>query len=191
MSKTFEKWEYLLICIEECLLEECQEEIEYTGAILSEKLKYICKKEIFLEVVKRILFLMEKKPEFYMQEVKALISILYIENYRRNTEKDIILEKAFEYIYGHYMEEISLQKLAEICKMSQSQFRRRFKREVSITPQDYICRVRMGKACELLRTEEDHISIIACKVGFKNLSSFDRSFKRILKISPREWRGIS
>lgn len=56
-------------------------------------------------------------------------------------------------------------------------------------PVRYINLVRIQMACDLLQMSNDSIAHIAYKTGFETLTTFNRNFKKILGISPREWRN--
>ena len=63
-----------------------------------------------------------------------------------------------------------------------------FKNATGIGAIEYICQLRIKKACEMLRDYEDNISDIAAQCGFSNLSNFNRHFKKQLGITPSEYR---
>ena len=53
---------------------------------------------------------------------------------------------------------------------------------------DYLCKLRVGHACLLLVETDLPISVIAARVGFFNLSNFNRSFRKIRQIAPMKLR---
>lgn len=114
-----------------------------------------------------------------------------------NVQKDpshsqliFMLSSAIEYINSHYMEQISIQKLADSCFMSLTNFRLIFKQVIGTMPLDYITRVRIQKAQELLFSTETSILNISLKVGFASLSSFNRHFLEIVGTTPLKWRKL-
>ncbi len=72
--------------------------------------------------------------------------------------------------------------------MSKSAFIRLFTREVGLSPQIYLCRLRLSRAAtDLLKTDET-IDTIALKWGFYDRSHFSRAFKERYKCRPGEYR---
>ena len=57
-----------------------------------------------------------------------------------------------------------------------------------MTPVEYLNRVRVKMACDSLKTTNDPVGVIAGRVGFSTLSTFNRNFKQIMGKTPQEWR---
>jgi AraC-like DNA-binding protein len=95
---------------------------------------------------------------------------------------------ALEYIFRNYMNEIRVETLASLCNMSITNFRRVFNACIGLSPMEYIVKVRIQIASVLLKSTDNLILDIALKVGYTSLSSFNRHFKSIMRVSPREWR---
>ena len=74
--------------------------------------------------------------------------------------------------------------------MSPATFRRRFHQATGLSPLDYLIRVRMQMATSLLAEGAMPISEIALRVGYGTLSSFNRHFRRTMRMSPRQWRRM-
>ena len=99
------------------------------------------------------------------------------------------ISPAVLYIVNHYQEDVTLDRLAEMCMMSVSTFRRAFLHTMRTTPFEYLYHVRIQTAANLLRTTSLSVTEIATRVGYRTLSSFNRHFRRIMKTSPREMRA--
>ena len=95
---------------------------------------------------------------------------------------------ALSYISQNYMEDITVDQLAEMCFLSTTYFRRVFKRCTRLSPMAYLCQVRLKMAAVLLRSSRAPISEVVEKTGFQSASSFNRKFKEYYQMSPREWR---
>ncbi|MGD9807885.1 MAG: AraC family transcriptional regulator [Deferribacterales bacterium] len=76
--------------------------------------------------------------------------------------------------------------LAESANMSLSTFHRAFKEITSESPGQYIKKVRMNKAKELIKNERMKVYIAAHKVGYESVSQFSREFKKFFGESPTE-----
>ena len=97
--------------------------------------------------------------------------------------------KARLYIKAHQAEELSLPRVAQAVNVSASYFSSRFKKATGMAFVDYVTRVRIEKAKNLLQNPHLRISEIAFAVGFQSLSQFGRAFKRITRQSPSRFRA--
>ncbi len=98
------------------------------------------------------------------------------------------LSPALDYIFHHYHQPSHISELATLCNMSVTHYRRTFKRTLGVSPLEYIHHLRIRMASVLLAGTDLPILEISMQVGYDTLSSFNRQFKQIMKISPREWR---
>ena len=98
------------------------------------------------------------------------------------------ISPAVLYIVNHYQEPITLQQLAAMCAISCTSFRRKFERTMHTSPLEYLYHVRVKAATNLLKTTELPITEVASRVGYQTLSSFNRHFRRIAGVSPRDCR---
>lgn len=94
------------------------------------------------------------------------------------------LDKLFKYIETHYKENIDLKMAAGILNLSYSYFSRYFKRITGRTFKEYLDFVRICEAEKLILSKNVNISQAAYEVGFSNVSSFNRVFKRVRKYPP-------
>ncbi|GIO30410.1 hypothetical protein J2TS6_15510 [Paenibacillus albilobatus] len=83
--------------------------------------------------------------------------------------------------------DLSLKMLAEMCGMSVSNVSKIFKEVSGINFYDYVCRLRMETAKELLREKKFGMDVIARRVGYENVYSFKRAFARYEGIKPDEY----
>lgn len=72
--------------------------------------------------------------------------------------------------------------------MSESRFSRFFRRATGNSFTDFVNRVRINRACQLLMESERRIGDIAYEVGFNNLANFNRRFLETKGLTPREFR---
>jgi AraC-like DNA-binding protein len=93
-----------------------------------------------------------------------------------------------EFIKTHINEEITIEKLSNLCCMSKPSFFRYFKREFGISPVVFILRERMKMAKKLLKEINISISEASYAVGVNNLSYFFKLFKRFEGVTPNEFR---
>ncbi len=83
------------------------------------------------------------------------------------------------------------RELATQFGLSEAHLRRLFRATYGKTPRRYLVEARMQRAAELLRTTRLGIKQIAQEVGYSRLVTFDRNFKRILKMMPSAYRQAS
>jgi YesN/AraC family two-component response regulator len=96
--------------------------------------------------------------------------------------------KLLLYVNENYTSaDVSLKKLAEMFQMSASSVSKLFKEVTGINFYDYLCRLRMEMAKELLREKKCRIDDIAHRVGYENVYYFKRAFTRYEGIKPDEY----
>lgn len=96
--------------------------------------------------------------------------------------------KVLHYITEHLNESISVDDLAHFTLLSKDHFIRFFKKEMGVTPVEYIITKRIERAQIVLIMENKPVKEIAYTLGFGNLSYFNRLFKRVTGITPGEYR---
>jgi AraC-like DNA-binding protein/ligand-binding sensor protein len=100
-----------------------------------------------------------------------------------------VITRAKEFIKEHQTEDISLGQVARAVNTSTFYFCKMFKKATGINFTDYVSRVRIENAKNLLLNPNLRISEIAYEVGFQSLTHFNRVFKKIIGQSPTEYRG--
>lgn len=96
----------------------------------------------------------------------------------------------FKYIMEHYREKIELSTIAGLVNMSDTAFCRYFKNETGKTFIAYINEYRIEIACSLLKECMDKdISEVAWLCGFTDIPYFNRYFKKMKGVTPKEWRN--
>lgn len=95
---------------------------------------------------------------------------------------------SIDYINVHFMDEIRIVDLADLCSLSETHFRRVFESYVNMSPVEYINLVRIQNACDLIKKTNYSMETVAQKCGFTNVTTFNRNFKKILNTSPYQWK---
>jgi len=98
------------------------------------------------------------------------------------------IQRALLWIEAHYADPISLRRVANEAAMSPFHFSRTFKAVVGVGFRDYLTRLRVEKAKEILRASDGDVTDVALMVGFSNLSCFYTAFRRTTGQSPCAWR---
>jgi two-component system, response regulator YesN len=98
------------------------------------------------------------------------------------------LRKAVEYLDAHFDQTLTLGILAGRAKLSVSRLAHRFKEETGATLIEYLTWVRIGHAQRLLVETDKSCQKIADEVGYNNQSYFSRAFRRVVGMTPRQFR---
>lgn len=98
------------------------------------------------------------------------------------------LSAAVDHIHRHFEEPLRLPALAEMAGLSVYQFDQRIRALFRVTAGQYLVRVRIDAACDLLTRTAEPISQIALSCGYSDQSAFSRQFKQALGISPLAYR---
>lgn len=93
------------------------------------------------------------------------------------------INNALEFIHLNYMQEITLEMLAEKAYCAKNYFVRLFKKEIGITPYQYIKNYRMGVATDLLYRGYT-IKEVAKRIGFSDAYAFSAAFRKFFGIYP-------
>lgn len=158
------------------------------------------------QLIGLLIYEMAHKEKHYKRVTKALMEALIMEIYRlcmseKSTTSRISpmksggvgttvqLRDALEYIDKNYMDAgLRIEQLADLCGLSETHFRRVFKEQLHVTPSEYVNLVRIRQACELLRKSSMSMGEISDNVGFESTTSFTRNFKKLLDITPYQWK---
>lgn len=92
------------------------------------------------------------------------------------------------YINSHFTEQFSVPELAKQCAMSESVYRRRFRQLTGFSPVQYINRLKIEKACQMLQSGDISHQQISAFLNFYNVSYFHRVFKSVTGQTPGEYR---
>ena len=99
-----------------------------------------------------------------------------------------LFSETIAFIRANLGNNIKVKDLAEVVKLSENQFRRKFKQEFGVTPQQFILRARLQAAGHLLRTSNQPIAILASDSGFSDQSYFTKQFKAFFGETPLQYR---
>ena len=93
-----------------------------------------------------------------------------------------------ERMYNELSENKSVSDYAALCSLSVDRFSHSFKESIGISPKQYILKMRVGVACELLANTGLDISAIAENVGITDISYFCRMIKTHTGRTPSYFR---
>jgi AraC-like DNA-binding protein len=98
------------------------------------------------------------------------------------------MDRVMQFLLENRFQKVSLEETAGQANLSKEAFCRFFKLRTRKTFTQYLLQLRINEAQKLLQETDLGVSEIAFRVGFENLSYFNRSFKSITGKSPREFR---
>ena len=102
------------------------------------------------------------------------------------------LRAVVEYIDAHLDACPNLEQMAVIARLSPYYFARQFKRATGLPPHQYVVARRVERAKQLLRTGSDFsLAEVAAHAGFSDQSQFSYHFKRVLGVTPGQFRTPS
>lgn len=124
--------------------------------------------------IKEILYFVLKSPHGY-----ALNFISY------HNDTFYKISQIAENIYENYQEKYDVNTLAKLANMSASSFHSTFKEITGLPPIQYIKKVKLHKARELLLYQKITAKSAAYEVGYESLSQFNREYKRMFGVTPK------
>jgi two-component system response regulator YesN len=95
---------------------------------------------------------------------------------------------AREYIAHHFIEDLSLEQVANYLKLNPVYFSKLFKKQTGETFSDYLMNLRINKAKQLMEKRELNLKEICYQVGYNDPNYFSRVFKKCTNESPKEYR---
>ena len=123
--------------------------------------------------------------EIFGQQVSAVANRMTLQD--ADAEPPMI-RQAKAYISGHYGDPVGLAEIARKMHVSTFYFCKMFKKATGLTFTDYLGRVRVEKAKNLLLNPHLRVSEIAYTVGFQSLTHFNRVFRKLTGESPTDFR---
>ena len=101
-----------------------------------------------------------------------------------------MINEIIHYVNKRYKTPLSLQDICREKHYHLSYISRRFRQETGITFRDYVQKVRIEKSCELLSGSDMTVTEVANAVGYEDTQFFQTIFKKLLKMTPREYRKL-
>ncbi|MBT9777515.1 helix-turn-helix domain-containing protein [Clostridium sp. MCC353] len=109
---------------------------------------------------------------------------------KKNRQRKNMIDNIILYLHENYMDSgMGLAKIGAVFRISEGYLSSVFKEQTGTNFADYLEKIRIDQACELLKNEKMTINEIAQKVGYNSVQSFRRAFKRVKNMSPKEARN--
>ena len=101
---------------------------------------------------------------------------------------DTRVQSVIDYMTANLQRRLSLRELADAAYLSPSRFSHLFKKQTGFSPGEYLIKLRMDKAHDLLLTPRLSIKEVMALVGYDTRSNFVRHFRRYFDVAPSEYR---
>jgi AraC family transcriptional regulator len=98
------------------------------------------------------------------------------------------VRRVTDYLVAHLADDISLQTVCDVVKLSRSHFSRAFKISTGLAPHQWLLQARIDKAKQLLLDTDRPLAQVAIDVGFADQAHLTRTFRRHTGESPGAWR---
>jgi AraC-like DNA-binding protein len=121
------------------------------------------------------------------KDFKLLTSQGFVE--KLNDQKKGRLQLVHDYVMNNFRKEIGLVSAANVANMNPSSFSRYFKQAYGNTFSEYVNEIRVGYACKLLLEDDISVTQTCFQSGFNNISNFNKQFKKLRNLSPKEYRN--
>ena len=190
--------------LDEKIKKELEEEYNKLPVVSFEKIKSVSQmmfhisNYIVQEAVRKISHNENINKDIYQNNTKNTIKDEMVEDDDENNvnlktndnDQDSSIIKAIEYIDENIHENITLDKIAFICNLSQCYFSRLFKKETGLNFVAYLNEKKIAKAKQLLKNTDSTINNIAIDLGFDDCGYFIRLFKKLEGITPKKYRDL-
>lgn len=136
-------------------------------------------------------------PKVYLADSNSDLKIWFLnclkaacENINSGAQKqeNSVIEKAKIYIKENYTWDISLDDVSRKFKLTPYYFSKLFKQETGSTFVEYLTGIRMETAREMLKNPERSVKEIGISVGYSDPNYFSRIFKKVMGVTPSEYR---
>ncbi len=166
-------------CAARCIVLTAHSDFEYArGALLFGADDYLLKPfrdQELTHAVARVCRKMESAPAANTPAVK------------KEPEATGYVRQAMDYIAGHYADEsISIATIAEHLCVSEGHLSHVFKKQTGMTVTNYLTKTRIDAAMALLQTGRVKVYEAAAAVGYKDVTYFSATFKKLTGLSPSE-----
>ncbi|WP_058308811.1 AraC family transcriptional regulator [Gracilibacillus massiliensis] len=186
-----DKWEFVYITV---YGEEALQNFEW----LTEKYGHLFKMPSHSRPIKHILRMLEitetvginhsyEASGFAYSFLMELTEYLEYEQQKKG-DLPLAVAKAVTFLDTNYTKDISLNDIVAVSGLSKYHFTRLFSNTLNETPIQYLTKIRMERALDLLQHTDQSIEHIARSVGYSSSNYFSKVFKNALKETPSSYR---
>ncbi len=151
------------------------------------------------QTIRQILHEQKSKPASYHLAIRQHLAQMMLQLYRlqlnnksqphaKKDDSQTRAKETLDHISKNYFEMLSLPEAAKMAKLSQRQFSSMCKKITGKSFVQFVNTIRTERAVELLTNTEAPVAAIAFEVGYEELSTFYRAFKKLHKTTPLKYR---
>ena len=122
-------------------------------------------------------------------DMLEILAYLWEDDADKNDDYYQCVDNFIRYVRNHFAEEIDIAALSAKYGFTPNYFRSVFKKIAGITPFEYLQRLRLARAQELLQERRFSVQQVAFQVGFNDPFYFSKAFKKRTGTTPQEIRG--
>ncbi len=151
-----------------------------------------------MKKVEHILQQLDKESQQSTVESRLMMEVLFqhlvVELFRgRLTAQsddvtDNIIFRVLDWLQGHYSDDVCINEISDKFQISSRSLSRKIKQVTNLSFNNYLHRVRINNAMELLQSTDKSITDIAFEVGYKDSNYFSTKFKRFTQKTPSQYR---
>lgn len=120
------------------------------------------------------------------EKIQTISRVLQVERMEKGRNQ---IDQIKIFLKENFMKELTLERTAREVGLSQYYFSRMFKQETGDAFIDYVTKIRIEKAKQLVRNPERSLKEICFEVGYHDPAYFSRVFKKIVGCTPSEYRS--
>jgi len=130
----------------------------------------------------------EKVIEYVFRQLMVMLCRDYHKSENLSTKGILKISSAIDYMEEHFADKVTIETLYKELNMSSATFRRTFKKVTGSSPIDFLIRLRIEKAAEMMRQNPSLRVLEVCySVGFDNCGYFGNRFKKIIGVTPKKY----
>jgi AraC family transcriptional regulator of arabinose operon len=130
---------------------------------------------------------------YVSQALAHFLGVIFFLNesgHKNNDKSSKYVNEAIAFMQKNILENITLEDLAHFCKLSKSQLTLIFKDKTGCSPIDYFIRLKMQHCCKYIDLTDMKMNEVASMMGYSDPYYFSRAFKKIMGMSPANYRKI-
>ena len=146
--------------------------------------------DLGLRIIDRVLgpSIMLEVAQFFLVDPNGREQRVYSKFSPKLFHGDDLILKVQHWLQAHYQETILIRDMAAQATLGERTFLRRFKLATGMKPLLYLQSLRVAKAREMLEFSTLSFHEISWKVGYSDPSAFRKIFRRLMGLSPKEYR---